>query len=225
MNRGFLLALDASTKQGSAAIVTDQGDLVADSAITLQGGNSGELMPLIANMMRDASVSPSQLIGIFCGAGPGSFTGLRIAASIAKGFASGLSIPIYPVSSLLLIPAGVQGGIAAGEYLALLDAMRGEYHALRCTVDDCGIVHRSGEDELLDSSAIQSQAANASESVVAAGPGFTVDALPHARGVHRISHWVSPIDAVDTDSWEPTYGRLAEAEVRLKQRAAAERGG
>ena len=81
-------------------------------------------MPMLADCLASAGVGVTEVSRIVCGSGPGSFTSLRVAASIAKGIAAGVGCPLFSVSSLLLIPAAAE--LAAGRYISALPAMRGE---------------------------------------------------------------------------------------------------
>ena len=210
------LAIDASTYVGSVAILTDSGALVAEAEAAMRGAEEERLMPAVAALVERSGISPSDLAGVICGAGPGSFTSLRIAASIAKGMASGLGIPLFAVSSLLLIPAGVSPAPAPGHYLALLDAMRGDFHALRCTVSARGQIDAVGEVTLCSSDDLSGTASGSQDEPVEIGPGRAIDAFPRARGVARLMARILAGGPVDIGNWEPLYGRLAEAEVRLR---------
>jgi hypothetical protein len=116
---------------------------------------------------------------------------------------------------LLLTPAAAAPPLAQGEYLSLLDAMRGEFYALRCVVDQEGRVASEGEVELLPEAGLPTGGASAS-ALTEIGPGRTIDAAPHARGVALLMPEILGRGRVDASSWEPDYGRLAEAEVRLQ---------
>ena len=63
---------------------------------------------------------------VVCGAGPGSFTSLRIAGAIAKGIANGVGCPLFAIPSMALIVGGDER--APGRYLAAIDALRGEFY-------------------------------------------------------------------------------------------------
>src|SRR6202030_468320 len=96
------------------------------------GKEGGEqLMPALAACMQGAGIKREQVGRIVCGAGPGSFTSLRVAGSVAKGLAVGYGVPLYAVSSLLLTVTGARPPLPAGEYLSVLDAMRGDVFAAR----------------------------------------------------------------------------------------------
>jgi tRNA threonylcarbamoyladenosine biosynthesis protein TsaB len=212
------LALDASTYRGTAAIVSRDGEVLAQTETAMRGVDEERLMPAVAQLLGEGNVRAENLAAVICGAGPGSFTSLRIAASIAKGMAMGLAIPLYAVPSLVLIPASVEPLLPAGEYMALLDAMRGDFHALACSVTRSGKILCADAALLLDGAAVAGIGGTGVHDI---GAGRTIDASPHARGVARIIEGVIDSGPVDLNEWEPVYGRLAEAEVRLRSALAA----
>jgi len=122
-----VLALDASTARATVAVIWPGSSAViakvaAEATVAERSEHVEPLLPAALALLASVSVPLSELTAIVCGAGPGTFTGLRTAASIAKGLAMGLEIPLYAVPSLSLIPAG----LADGRYLAVLDAGRGD---------------------------------------------------------------------------------------------------
>jgi tRNA threonylcarbamoyladenosine biosynthesis protein TsaB len=169
-------------------------------------------MPAIAACLEEAKVTRSEIARIVCGSGPGSFTSLRVAGSVAKGLASGLSVPLYAVSSLLLTVTGAKPPAPHGEYLSVLDAMRGEVYAAR-------VVITPEEDPQLEPPRIINveelrEIASMNSSLRVIGPGQQIDAHPHARGVAPLLEFILRAGSVDLAGWEPDYGRLAEAQVR-----------
>ncbi|HUQ82534.1 MAG TPA: tRNA (adenosine(37)-N6)-threonylcarbamoyltransferase complex dimerization subunit type 1 TsaB [Gemmatimonadaceae bacterium] len=204
------LGIDASTYVGSVAVIRD-GVVISEREPAMRGEHEERLMPAVADALADAAVAPNEIDRIACGAGPGSFTSLRIAGAIAKGLALTARAPLYPVPSLLLIVAGANPGLAPGRYVAALDAMRGEMFAQLFVVTESSIVAESGTTIVpradLDAVA-RSHAARA------VGPAEEIVAAPHARGVALLGHHVSWPEAADLATWEPDYGRLAEAQVR-----------
>jgi tRNA threonylcarbamoyladenosine biosynthesis protein TsaB len=116
------------------------------------------------------------------------------------------------VSSLALIVAGRSEHLEPGRWLALLDAMRGERYASLyevgaggsvCEVERLGLVRDADvarECERLGARAI--------------GPREMVEAAPHARGAAVLLDAIVAHGRVPLDSWEPDYGRLAEAQVK-----------
>jgi tRNA threonylcarbamoyladenosine biosynthesis protein TsaB len=220
MTRSYTIALDGSTYHGSVALIRDS---LVMAERTLGGGEAGSgkreagrgdaLMPAIAECLSELGVKRDEIARIVCGAGPGSFTSLRVAGSIAKGLAVGYGVDLYAVSSLLLTVTGSQPPLHAGEYLSVIDAMRGEYFAARVTLNADQTVTQSEPTTLISAAELTELAAR--EPLLRIfGPGQQVDLHPHARGVASMIDSLVAHGPVDLASWEPTYGRLAEAQVR-----------
>lgn len=105
-----LLALDASTELCSVAVGGSAG-FVERSEHAGQR-HSERMLPMVHALLADAGVALAQLEGIAFGAGPGSFTGLRIACGVAQGLAYGVGLRVVGVSTLAAIAeaARVLGG-------------------------------------------------------------------------------------------------------------------
>jgi len=116
------------------------------------------------------------------------------------------------VSSLALLIAGVEGGPPEGRWLALLDAMRAEFFAQVFEVGSAGAISEESEVRVVRDEDVPSLAR--AMRARTAGRGRELEAAPRARGVVRLSGQRSLQTAVDLASWEPDYGRLAEAQVR-----------
>jgi tRNA threonylcarbamoyladenosine biosynthesis protein TsaB len=108
------LALDASTYVGSVCIARG-GDVWLARTVAMRDPRSERLMPAVAAALGDAAIGLADVDRIVCGEGPGSFTSLRIAASIAKGLAVAADRPRYAVSSLALMVAAVERPLGPGE--------------------------------------------------------------------------------------------------------------
>ena len=93
-----LLAIDTSTERATVALAIGN-DIYSDEQGSLRQ-HAQLLLPMIEGLLTNASIQLSQLDGIVFGRGPGSFTGLRVACSIAKALAYAHDLPLYPVSSL-----------------------------------------------------------------------------------------------------------------------------
>ena len=202
---GITLALDGSTYSGSVAVIRDDV-LIAErelppSPTPGRSGRDENFMPMVAEALKDAGIDASEIDRVVCGEGPGSFTSLRIAASIAKGIAVGVGCPLFSVSSLLLIVADR----SEGRYVATLAAMRGELFALLAEVTAPGRVD-AGDPVVVPDSAIEAYASERHAT--------HIDERPHARAVRTILPSIIASGDRDIDSWEPTYGRLAEAQVK-----------
>ena len=220
MTRSYTIALDGSTYHGSVAILRDS-QVVAERSLGGEQAGSGKrdagrgeaLMPAIAECLKQVGVSRDSIARIVCGAGPGSFTSLRVAGSVAKGLAVGYGADLYVVSSLILTVVGARPTLPAGEYLSVIDAMRGEYYAARVTLLSDQTVPQSGPTTLVGAEEL-AQLTEGEAHVRAVGPGQLLDFHPHARGVAPLLKSLVESGPVDLSSWEPNYGRLAEAQVR-----------
>lgn len=93
-----LLALDASSSACSCAVWRD-GEVFSRFALTPRE-HTRRLMPMIDDVLAEAGLIPTDLDALAYGRGPGSFTGLRIAAGVAQGLAFGLERPLIGVSTL-----------------------------------------------------------------------------------------------------------------------------
>ena len=206
------LALDASTYRGTIALLEESRMLVESSA-PMRGRDAELLMPAVVQAIANAGVGMSDISRVICGAGPGSFTSLRIAASMAKGICVGRGIPLYAVSSLALIVAGnaTDGPRGVRNYLAVQDAMRGESYVVD-VVHDAGAVRALGHHRLIPTAEVERAADSLGARAV--GPELPDAWLPHARGVALMLSDILAAGPVDLATWEPTYGRLAEAQVK-----------
>lgn len=201
------LALDASTYIGTVAVLRD-AHLLADGEARMRGRDAEALMPCVASVLRAASVAPRDLGRVICGAGPGSFTSLRIAASIAKGLAFGGGCPLHAVSSLALVLTA-DGLPRAGRWLTALDALRGEFYVEAFAIDEQGDVEVIPTRQIVSEGELALLAESLGAQLV--GPGRPLDRRPHARGVWALERLIVPADLA---TWEPSYGRKAEAQVR-----------
>ena len=206
------LALDAATYEGTVAVLDDDR-VIVESATAMRGKDAERLMPAVESSVRSAGLTLSRLDRVVCGAGPGSFTSLRIAASIAKGIAVGRGIPLFAVSSLALIVAGnvKDGPRGARRYLAALDALREESFVEELE-HDAGTVRSLGAARLMRSDEVQATAERTNGRAV--GPDLPGAWAPHARGVSLLLGQITDAGAVDLGTWEPRYGRMAEAQVK-----------
>jgi tRNA threonylcarbamoyladenosine biosynthesis protein TsaB len=214
----YTLALEGATYEGSVAILRES-EVVAERTLRAEDGDSprarrGErLMPAVAECLEEASVGRSEIARIVCGSGPGSFTSLRVAGSIAKGLAAGYGVELHAVSSLVLTVTGAQPSLPIGEYLSVLDAMRGEFFATRIVLRPGGAAVQTEPVSLISAEHL-ADLAQRERALRIIGPGQQIDAHPHARGVAPMLGVIIEAGPVNLASWEPDYGRLAEAQVR-----------
>lgn len=98
MSASAVIALESGGVLASAALIDAQGRLSFDSAESGQS-HSSHLLPMAKRLLENAGLRWRDLKGIVAGVGPGSFTGLRIACSLAQGIALGSQKQVLPVSS------------------------------------------------------------------------------------------------------------------------------
>jgi tRNA threonylcarbamoyladenosine biosynthesis protein TsaB len=96
----MILAVNTSTTQFSVALIKIQGDVLAEYLISPGEKNFKSFMPAVYSIFDACHADIKTLKAVAVAQGPGSFTGLRVGLSLAKGVAQGLDIPIIGVSSL-----------------------------------------------------------------------------------------------------------------------------
>ena len=117
-----ILAIETSTDFGTCALWLDG---VVEQRICQSGRPHSEtLLPLVGKLMADAGIGFNQLDGIAFGAGPGAFTGLRIACAVAQGVAVGADLPLVPVCGL----EAMAEAVGEDRVVSLLDARMGEVY-------------------------------------------------------------------------------------------------
>jgi tRNA threonylcarbamoyladenosine biosynthesis protein TsaB len=132
---------------GSVALV-EGGKALAEYSLDIPATHSRRLLLQIDQVRRDVGVEWPQLAGVAVSLGPGSFTGLRIGLSMAKGLALAHSLPLLGVSTLdglarqLTAPVGTR-------ICALLDARKREVYAALYECNAEGLPERSGPDLVL----------------------------------------------------------------------------
>ncbi|MGZ8258408.1 MAG: tRNA (adenosine(37)-N6)-threonylcarbamoyltransferase complex dimerization subunit type 1 TsaB [Methylotenera sp.] len=124
-----LLALDTSTEFLSLALIKGSESFTFD--VHAGQTHSQLILPQIQALLNTADMQLKDLHGIAFGAGPGSFTGVRIAAGVAQGLAFGANLPVVSICTLLAL-AEASEMLTSGtkKVIACLDARMGEvYHA------------------------------------------------------------------------------------------------
>jgi tRNA threonylcarbamoyladenosine biosynthesis protein TsaB len=202
------LALDASTYRGSVAVL-DGGQVVSANEVAMRGTTEERLMPAVVDAVAVAG-GWGGIRAVFVGGGPGSFTSLRIAAAIAKGVATARGLPLWTGSSLAL--AAADPTLGPGRFLVALDAMRGDVYVegfVRTVAGSLG-VHGPSSRIPRDAAIAQARAWDA-VLIVLPDPESAV-ARPHAMVCGALMA-AGLATQVDVATWEPAYGRLAEAQV------------
>jgi tRNA threonylcarbamoyladenosine biosynthesis protein TsaB len=222
------LALDTATDRASVALGASAGDALEES---LPGArrHAAALLPMIDRLLARAGVDLDGVAGVALSDGPGSFTGLRVGATVAKALARARGLEVWVAPSLLVraVAHAEPGAIV----LAVANALRGELYAAAYRFGPGSI------ETLLVPSVWRAEQLVANvprpDRIVGDGPPDALarlaewsgrelvvgDAgLPRARDLLELLHrpgGAGPI--ANLDLWEPEYGRPAEAQARWER--------
>lgn len=128
-----ILSLETSTAHLSVALWRD-GDCI-ERAADVPNGGSERLLPWVNELLAEAGIAFANLDGIAFGAGPGGFTGLRLACGVAQGLAFGLDLPVFGVSSLAAV--ALRAHVSGDERIFVaLDARMNELYCAAYLVCD-----------------------------------------------------------------------------------------
>lgn len=94
-----MLGIETSGRVGSVALAV-AGTVVARRVLAEPARHSAGLIPAVREVLAECGVGVGEVVGVAVGAGPGSFTGVKIAAAAAKGLSCSLGVPLYATSSL-----------------------------------------------------------------------------------------------------------------------------
>jgi tRNA threonylcarbamoyladenosine biosynthesis protein TsaB len=119
----LILAIDTALDACAAAVLdTKAAGLVAQESQPMKRGHAEALMPLIARVMKEAALAFTALDRIAVTTGPGSFTGLRVGLSAARGIALAADRPVLGVTTLTSYAAPVVSTNSKPPVLAAIDA-------------------------------------------------------------------------------------------------------
>lgn len=123
-----ILAFDTATPTARVAVASPHGDCLALRERTA-ARHSANLLALCDEVLRQAGIRVADVGAIVCGAGPGSFTGLRVGLAVAKGLALPTGLPLVLVSSLDALACDLAQASAARRLLPCIDAGKGQIYA------------------------------------------------------------------------------------------------
>ena len=119
----LILAIDTALDACAAGILdTDAGKLIAQESLAMKRGHAEALMPLIARVIKEAAIAFAALDRIAVTTGPGSFTGLRVGLSAARGIALAANKPVVGVTTLTAYAAPVVSENGEQPVIAAIDA-------------------------------------------------------------------------------------------------------
>lgn len=130
----LLLSLESSTTTCSAAL-HEHGKLIVDREILTPQVAASHLVPLVDELFQASGIHKKNLSGVAVSGGPGSYTGLRISTSAAKGICYALDIPLIALNTLHILAVSLQGKDAEGLLCPMIDARRMEVYTCLLTRD------------------------------------------------------------------------------------------
>lgn len=166
----MILGIDASAISAGCALLSDKDKnrIVAESFLNTSHTHSETLLPMIRDMLKSAGVELRELDKIAVTAGPGSFTGLRIGISTAKGLADAAHLPCVSVSTPEAIAYNFLG--VDGVICACMDARRKQvYNAL--FKSENGVITRLCDDRAISLQELSEELSRIPEKIFLVGDG------------------------------------------------------
>jgi tRNA threonylcarbamoyladenosine biosynthesis protein TsaB len=213
--------MDTSGASGSVAVGRGP-EVLARITLTEPREHASRLVPAIDDALREASVAREEVTGIVVGEGPGSFTGVRVAAATAKGLVHALGVPLFAVSSLTA--AAVVTDAAPVRYVlfdARGDRVYGACYGVGATgvqelvAPHGGTLRDALAGEVPAGAVFIGDASDRHQAAIEAA-GFPVQAghgEPLAVGLLRYLSLQPGCEPVaDPSAWEPAYVRASSAE-------------
>ena len=223
----LLLAFETSAKAASVALFEENillGEQYQNTGLT----HSQTLMVMAEDLLGQCGKTPADVEAVAVANGPGSFTGVRIGAAAAKGFAWGRDIPLYGVSTLEAMALGL--GAYQGYICPVMDARRSQvYNALFYV--NRGVLERKTPDRAISLADLKNALNFCEESVFLVGDGSNlcyntlVEAVPqlvlppeHKRHQRAVGVGLAALrqiaagDSGDGAALAPNYLRLSQAE-------------
>lgn len=216
-----LLALDTATELCSAALWLDGPAPMREAK--RERGHAELILPMIDELLVETGVTLRQLDAIAFGCGPGAFTGVRLAVSLAQGLAWSSQLPLIPVSDLRAVAAQSLRAVDAARALVCMDARMHEIY-WGCFERERDCIRPVGGESVGPPSAVTLPHGWAPAAVQAAGTGFgaygpelsnrlpgmqSVDAgaLPHARDIAWLAATDGLAASLRPEEAQPVYLR------------------
>ncbi len=241
-----LLAVETSAGPASCAVLRREGDQVSvlcEASVNNRLTHSQTLMPMIQDMLKNASLALEDVTHLTVAVGPGSFTGIRIGVAAVKGLAFPNDLPCAAVSTLAGMARRMESMPYEGLILTAMDARCQQIYTALFSAES-GKVTRLTPDEALALDEVKQRLLCESRPILVIGDGAAVaykalrDAIPtlilapeawryqHATGVALEA--LSVIDrgeCISGDALLPAYLRLpqAERELRAKQEQTSQK--
>ena len=232
----LILAFETSAKSCSAAI-HDGKSLLAESYQNSGLTHSQTLMVMAEDLLKVCGKSAADVTHLAAAAGPGSFTGIRIGVSAAKGFAWGAEKPVYGVSTVESMALGL--GVWSGYICCCMDARRNQvYNAI--FLAENGELKRISEDRAIALSDLKNELAHLDGPIWLVGDGAALAhknlsselpnlILPPEHRMHQRASGVALAalaamergENADGAALQPNYLRLSQAERERMEKLQA----
>jgi tRNA threonylcarbamoyladenosine biosynthesis protein TsaB len=202
-----ILCIETSTSVCSAAICTD--GVPGRQCISREGSNHARLLPrYIEELLSFAREQNLSIDAVALSEGPGSYTGLRIGTSTAKGLCYGLNIPLIPVPTLEVLKEAAKERGAKGVLIPLIDARRMEVYTTDANSKARAVVVEN-EASLYDGDEEVYYFGDGAEKCarIFTKPNwhYIPDVVPEARYMGQIANGQSPITNQQIAYYEPYY--------------------
>ena len=211
----MLLAIDTATDRASVAV--GQGaEVLAQECIVGARRHASRLLPVVSACLDRAGIGLEQVEGILLADGPGSFTGLRVGAAVAKALARVRPVPVWVAPSLLVCAAGLEAA-AGATVVAASDALRGEVFVAAYRFELERVVGVLEPTVRRPADLLAGLPRSARFCGPAAGKFGGAPTWPAAGGLFRLLRLGAVRPVPDLTTWEPTYGRPAEAQAKWER--------
>ncbi len=221
----MLLAIDTASDLASVALGRG-GEEPLEENLSGARRHAAALLPLIQSLLRRANASLDDVRGIVLSDGPGSFTGLRVGAALAKALVHARNLPLWVAPSLMVRATGV--GQRDWLVLAISNALRGEVYAAAYRFHDDRIDTelppgvRTADDLINSSLGPRIVVGDAPPEILSRLEKWVGQPVigppvgsPHAAQLLSLVGRVGGARLIESVAeWEPVYGRPAEAQAR-----------
>ncbi len=209
----FILNIETATKNCSVSIAKDGQTIVCNELADEGYSHAEKLHVFIEEVIAKAGISAQDLNAVAVSQGPGSYTGLRIGVSAAKGLCYALNIPLIAVDTLQALAS--QAGVTDGKIIPMLDARRMEVYSAIFNSDLT--VERAIQAEIIDENSFQEytekvyfvgDCADKCKSVLTKDNFVFLEDIkyPSAKAMSKISFdKYQKSDTVDVAYFEPYY--------------------
>lgn len=211
----LILSIESATSPGSVAL-HENGSLLSHAELHKKKSHAAKLPALIDNIIKSVDGSFSDLDAIAISGGPGSYTGLRIGAGLAKGLAFANDLPLIEVETLKIIAEAVKPFRQNVLYAPMIDARRMEVYT--CLLDSNLNYLKETDPMILSEESFQNElkthsiifcgdGAEKAKNVIKNKQALFIDSIyPSARNMGELAfHKFKKFDFCKLDEWEPFY--------------------